>query len=87
MKASRPEFTVKKTPCIVLGFLSDEYFIILGYFKPEKLKYNFSNNQLLSIASEVRFYYFLTAIYTHLLFTAKRFRSKQNITQDNYALI
>ena len=49
-KASKPKFTAEKKPCILLlDCLSDEYFVILYYFKTEKCKYNFfSNNQLLS---------------------------------------
>ena len=38
-KASKPELTAEKKPCI-LDCLSDEYFVILYYFKTEKCKYN-----------------------------------------------
>ena len=71
----------------MLDCLSEEYFIILCHLKQEKCKYNFSNNQLLSIASRLCLHYLVEALSTHLLFTAKHFRSKQNITRDNYALI
>ena len=61
-----------------------EFVLLLN----EEAKYNFSNNQLLSIACRVqRFYYFVTAIYAHLLFMTRHFRSKQNITRDNNTFI
>ena len=59
-KAYRLKFTAKKKT--LEDCLSDGYFIILCYFKPEKLKYNFLTSQMLRIACGVQsYYYFVTA--------------------------
>ena len=60
----------------MLDYSSDEHFVILYYFKTEKRKYNFFEQSVVELACRVqRFYYFVTAIYTHLLFTTMHFRA------------
>ena len=73
----------------MLDYSSDEYFVTLYNFKTEKRKYNFFQ-QTCSCQNSLQsttFYYFVTTIYTHLLFTTMHFRSKQKITRGNYAWI
>ena len=72
----------------MLDYSSDENLWFDTTLKQRSASITFSNNQLLSKPAEYNvLLLFVAAIYTHLLFMTMHFRSKQNITQGNYAWI
>ena len=64
LKASKPKFNRAEKNTRILDCFSDEYFIVLYYFKTEKRKYKFFLQSLVEFAYRVQ--HFLLLYYSNL---------------------